>query len=114
MPDLDRVPERTRGCCEDLPGLLPAGEASAVADALRAVSDPTRVQMLHVLKRASEPVCVCDFTAALDVGQPTISHHIAKLRDAGCVEGFKRGIWSFYRLNRQMPPELARVVALIP
>ena len=53
---------------------------------MRALADPTRVQMLHMLKAAAEPICVCDFTAAFDLGQPTVSHHSAKLREAGLVE----------------------------
>ena len=114
LPLLESVPERTRGCCEDLPALLTAQRASEVADAVRALSDPTRVQMVHVLKHASEPICVCDFTAAFDLGQPTVSHHIAKLRQAGFVESYKQGIWTFYRLSRDMPEELKRIVALIP
>ena len=66
--------------------------------------------MLHILATASEPVCVCDFTAAFDLGQPTISHHLATLRDAGIVTSFKRGIWAFYQLNPTMPDAARAVV----
>jgi ArsR family transcriptional regulator len=67
---------------------------------LKAVADPTRLQILGVLKRAEEPVCICDFTAAFDLSQPTISHHMAKLKDAGLVEVTRSGIWAYYRLAR--------------
>ncbi len=70
--------------------------------------------MLHLLEAATEPICVCDFTAAFDLGQPTVSHHLSKLKEAGLVVSFKRGVWSFYTLRRDLP-ELARaVLALIP
>jgi ArsR family transcriptional regulator len=55
--------------------------------------------MIHMLRQATEPICVCDFTAAFDLGQPTVSHHLARLRDAGLVTMRKRGIWAFYQLR---------------
>lgn len=58
--------------------------------------------MMATLKRASEPVCICDFTASFELTQPTISHHMAKLKEAGLVEVSKVGIWAHYRLNRQL------------
>jgi ArsR family transcriptional regulator len=88
--------------------------AGRLASAFKAISDPTRVQMLHHLKAASEPICVCDFTAAFDLGQPTVSHHLAKLRDAGFVESFKQGVWAFYSLRRDMPDEARQALALVP
>jgi ArsR family transcriptional regulator len=48
-------------------------------------------------------VCICDFTASLDLSQPTISHHMAKLKDAGIVDAEKRGIWIYYRLRDKLP-----------
>jgi ArsR family transcriptional regulator len=62
-----------------------------------------------MLDRAREPICVCDFTAAFDLGQPTVSHHLGKLRDAGLVASHKQGIWAFYALAPDMP-SLARDV----
>jgi ArsR family transcriptional regulator len=66
------------------------------------------------LAAATEPVCVCDFTAAFDLGQPTISHHLAKLREAGFAACFKRGLWSFYQLNPKMSARARLAVRLIP
>jgi ArsR family transcriptional regulator, arsenate/arsenite/antimonite-responsive transcriptional repressor len=66
---------------------------------LKALADPTRLQMMGVLKHSSQPVCICDFTAAFELSQPTISHHMAKLREAGLVEVTKAGIWAYYRMN---------------
>jgi ArsR family transcriptional regulator len=71
------------------------------------------VQIIHILAAAPAPVCVCDFTAAFEVGQPTISHHLARLREAGIVTSFKRGIWAFYQLNDHMPAAARAAVQLI-
>src|SRR5580700_193436 len=96
------IPLRIKGCCHPVAQPLPAAQADALAAVYKALGDPTRIQILHILATASEPVCVCDFTAAFDLGQPTISHHLATLREAGIVTSFKRGIWAFYRLNPAM------------
>jgi ArsR family transcriptional regulator len=69
--------------------------------------------MIHMLAEATEPVCVCDLTAAFDLGQPTISHHLSKLRDAGLITSVRRGIWTFHQLNAEMSPAAREVVALL-
>lgn len=69
--------------------------------------------MLHMLKAASEPICVCDFTAAFDVGQPTVSHHLGKLKAVGLVGSFKRGVWAFYSLRDDMPPAAREAIEMI-
>jgi ArsR family transcriptional regulator len=66
--------------------------------------------MVAILRDAEAPVCVCDFTAAFELSQPTVSHHMAKLREAGLVESEKRGIWSFYSLRRDLPAATRRLV----
>lgn len=106
--------ERVRGCCEPVAALLPDERADGLSGIFKALADPARVQILHVLKWANEPVCVCDFTAALDVGQPTVSHHLAKLKEAGFVTSEKRGIWAFYQLDPVMPEVARAAIALIP
>src|SRR6478609_2146170 len=100
---LPMAPERVRGCCVPLAPVLPDSTVDELAGVYKALADPTRVQMLHLLKAATEPICVCDFTAAFDLGQPTVSHHLAKLKQAGLVDSFKRGVWAFYRLRADMP-----------
>jgi ArsR family transcriptional regulator, arsenate/arsenite/antimonite-responsive transcriptional repressor len=99
------VPERVKGVCAPPSIPLPLGKVDASVALLKALADPTRLQMIGVLKRSAQPVCVCDFTAAFDLSQPTISHHMAKLRDAGLVEATKDGIWSYYRLHRRLEPK---------
>jgi ArsR family transcriptional regulator, arsenate/arsenite/antimonite-responsive transcriptional repressor len=69
--------------------------------------------MIHILRSASEPVCVCDFTAAVELGQPTVSHHLKKLQDAGLVESRRQGVWSYWSLRRDLSPAaLAALSAL--
>jgi ArsR family transcriptional regulator len=109
LPIVDRV----KGCSQQVAPPLPDAVAEALAGVHKAFGDPTRVQMLHILANAAEPVCVCDFTAAFDLGQPTISHHLAKLKEAGIVTSFRRGIWAFYQLDPAMPPAARSAIALV-
>lgn len=84
-------------CCS--PGASPLGteERAELAARFKALADPSRVAILSMLS-AEEEVCVCVFTDALDLSQPTISHHLRILREAGLVEATRRGTWAFYRL----------------
>jgi len=106
-------PSRIKGCSVRLAPLLADAAAEELATVHRAMADPTRVQMLHLLKAASQPICVCDFTAVFDLGQPTVSHHLAKLRDAGFVISHRQGIWAFYRLREDMPAAARAALALV-
>jgi ArsR family transcriptional regulator len=67
---------------------------------LQAAADPTRLAILRQLSDCAE-VCACDFTACCDVSQPTVSHHLKVLRDAGWITGDRRGTWIFYSLRPQ-------------
>ena len=104
---------RVKGCCQEVADPLPEAVADGVATLGKAIGDPTRVQLLHMLKAAREPICVCDFTAAFDLGQPTISHHLAKLRDAGLITSYKRGIWAFYALRTDLSDDARQVLAIV-
>jgi ArsR family transcriptional regulator len=84
-------------CCGPATPALDPAEAELLAAQFKALADPTRVTILNRLAAADE-VCVCDFVGALDLAQPTISHHLKVLRDAGLVESSRRGTWAFYRL----------------
>jgi ArsR family transcriptional regulator len=84
-------------CCGPATPALEEGEANVLAAQFKALADPARVTILNRLAAADE-VCVCDFVAALDLAQPTVSHHLKVLRDAGLVESSRRGTWAFYRL----------------
>jgi ArsR family transcriptional regulator len=113
LPRRQQVVDRVKGCCNDVAPPLTDARADQLATIYKALGDPTRIQMLHILAAATAPVCVCDFTAAFDLGQPTISHHLAKLRDAGIVTSFKRGIWAFYRLDPDMPTAARAAIDLV-
>ncbi len=99
------VPERIKGVC--CPPAMPMALAKVdqSVEVLKALADPTRLQMIGILKSSADPVCVCDFTAAFDLSQPTISHHMAKLREAGLVDVSKVGIWAYYRLSGKLEPK---------
>jgi ArsR family transcriptional regulator len=84
--------------------LAPAKVDQSV-EVLKALADPTRLQMIGILKNSPEPVCICDFTGAFDLSQPTISHHMAKLREAGLVDVSRSGIWAYYRLASRLEPK---------
>jgi ArsR family transcriptional regulator, arsenate/arsenite/antimonite-responsive transcriptional repressor len=104
---------RVRGCCNEVAPLLPDRDAEDLARLHAALSDPTRVQMVHVIAAAASPVCVCDLVAAFDLSQPTISHHLARLRAAGIIQSRKHGIWTFHALNPEMTPAARDAVAAV-
>jgi ArsR family transcriptional regulator, arsenate/arsenite/antimonite-responsive transcriptional repressor len=84
-------------CCgPDVPAMKPAA-AQRLAARFKALGDPTRVAIVNRLAQAEE-TCVCDLTSAFDLAQPTISHHLRVLRDAGLVEATRRGTWAYYRV----------------
>jgi ArsR family transcriptional regulator len=111
---LAEAPERVKGCCVELAPLLPGRVVDDLAEIYKALADPTRVQMLHMLKAAPEPICVCDFTAAFDLGQPTVSHHLGRLKAAGLVQSSKQGLWAFYSLRDDLPEAAKQVICSIP
>jgi ArsR family transcriptional regulator len=93
---------RQRGVCCGLPD-VDEGWADRTSGLMRALADPTRLTMIASLVKADAPICICDFTAGLGLTQPTISHHMAKLKEAGLVESEKKGIWIYYRLRAALP-----------
>ena len=76
---------------------------------LQALADPTRLAIVRELAASSE-VCACDFTSCCDVAQPTVSHHLKVLREAGWVTSERRGTWIWYRLQ---PEAVARFGGII-
>jgi ArsR family transcriptional regulator len=84
-------------CCGPQVAPLDQQAREALAARFKALSDPTRVAIINSLSAADE-VCVCNLTATFDLSQPTISHHLKILREAGLVESSRRGTWAYYRL----------------
>ena len=109
-PSSGSAAARIKGCSQVLAAAAAPVVVDRVAAMLRAMGDPTRLQMLHMLAQAAEPICVCDFTATFQLGQPTVSHHLGKLRDAGLVTSKRQGIWAFYALAADLPVLVRAVV----
>jgi ArsR family transcriptional regulator, arsenate/arsenite/antimonite-responsive transcriptional repressor len=99
--DLELSPKQKRPagqpCCE--PVVYPAvarREAEEMARVAKALADPIRLQLVDVLRSHAGKVCVCELVPLFDVGQPTVSHHLRVLRDAGVVGSERRGLWAYY------------------
>jgi ArsR family transcriptional regulator len=101
---------RQRGVCCGLPD-VDAAWAEGTAELMKALADPTRLTMIASLWKAETPICICDFTAGLALSQPTISHHMAKLKDIGLVDSEKRGIWIDYRLRADLASTTRQILA---
>ena len=84
-------------CCGPATEPLAVHERDQLAARFKALADPTRVAIVNQLS-AAEEVCVCNLVDAFDLSQPTISHHLKVLREAGLVESSRRGTWAYYRL----------------
>ncbi len=110
---LDRRPGER--CCDA--AARPAttfASAERDAEAFDLLGHPVRLQLLDLLARNAGRVCVCDLEAAVPVKQPTVSHHLRLLREAGVVEAEKVGVWSYYHVNRTVFSRLrSRMLARI-
>lgn len=99
--ELDFAPKRKRRagerCCE--PVAYPQVEreqAHRLAAIAKALGDPVRLQLVDVLRRHAGKVCVCELVPLFDLSQPTVSHHLKILREAGIVGSERRGLWAYY------------------
>jgi ArsR family transcriptional regulator len=90
-----------------------AARVDTLTELFRALADPARLEILHLLARAETDVCVCDLTAALSLSQPTVSHHLARLRKAGLISGERRGVWSHWRLRPDLDDAARVALALV-
>ena len=100
-------------CCTPLGApSLSDDQAEATARLFKALADPHRVRIVNLLATSPDPVCVCEFTGPLQLSQPTVSHHLKKLVQAGLLDREQRGIWAYYSLNREAARRLAAVMDL--
>jgi ArsR family transcriptional regulator len=113
MPvDLQLAPKQKRSagerCCE--PVVYPDVQrdtALRMADVAKALGDPIRLQLVDVLRKHAGKVCVCELVPLFDVSQPTLSHHLSKLRAVGIVDSERRGLWAYYYVLPGALEELA-------
>lgn len=107
---LDQTPDED-GCC---PRLLTApldeNQAVELAKVFKSLGDPVRLRLLSMIaSREGGEICVCDLTPAFDLSQPTISHHLKLLRQAGLIDSERRGTWVYYWLVPEMTDKLAGI-----
>jgi ArsR family transcriptional regulator len=110
--DLELVPKTKRGpgepCCE--PVVYPdveRAQAVRMAEVAKALGDPIRVQLVDVLRKHAGKVCVCELVPLFEVAQPTLSHHLKRLRAAGIVDSERRGLWAYYYVKPDALKELS-------
>src|ERR671922_1222877 len=102
MPvDLELAPKQKppagQACCE--PVVYPDVEreqATRMAEVAKALGDPVRLQLVDVLRKHAGKVCVCELVPLFEISQPTLSHHLGKLRAAGIVDSERPGLWAYY------------------
>lgn len=111
--DLELAPKTKRPagepCCE--PVVYPdvdRDRAERMAAIAKALGDPVRLQLVDVLRKHAGKVCVCELVPLFDLSQPTVSHHLKVLRDAGLVGSERRGLWAYYYV---LPEALAGLSA---
>ena len=110
--ELDLTPKQKRPagqpCCE--PVVYPdvaRDRAERIAELAKALGDPIRLQLVDVLRKHAGKVCVCELTPLFDVSQPTVSHHLKVLREAGIVDSERRGLWAYYYVVPESLKELS-------
>lgn len=104
MLELTETTERTTSsecCTPDLVPRLDTGAAKALSDDLTILGHPIRLQILDMLAQREGQVCVCDLEGALPVKQPTVSHHLKLLREAGLIDCERKGFWAYYFIKRE-------------
>jgi ArsR family transcriptional regulator len=98
-------------CCRPLAGpSLSAEEAEATAQLFRVLGDPARVKIVNLLATSGKPVCVCELIEPLGLTQPTVSHHLKKLTEAGLLVREQRGVWAYYTLDEDALSQLGTLV----
>jgi ArsR family transcriptional regulator len=100
-------------CCPHLTGRQPLArdDAERLARTLKALADPARLQVLSFLRSRPNPeACACDFVEPLGLAQPTVSHHLKVLYEAGLLEREKRATWVYYRLPEDRLPSICQAL----
>ena len=103
------VASTASGCCAPTRAPMRAKQAADFRAVLRALADDTRLRIVSLLAGSPAPVCVCDIEARFELSQPTISHHLKILRQAGLVSADKQGTWVYYGLVAERVDDLQRL-----
>ena len=106
------TPVETVACSSPLTSTpLTAEQAGGIAPLLKAMADPVRLRLLSlVAAHEGGEACVCDLNNAFDLSQPTISHHLKVLHEAGLLDRCKRGTWVYYSVRRAALADLAELI----
>ena len=99
-------------CCSPVVGqVISRTEAETLAEALKAIADPTRLQLISLVSaHQDQEACVCDLTEPVGLSQPTVSHHLKVLVDAGILTREQRGKWAYYTLVPGTLEDLSRLI----
>jgi ArsR family transcriptional regulator len=87
---------------------ISAAKAERLATLAKALADPVRLQLVDVLRAHAGKVCVCELVPLFEISQPTLSHHLRRLREAGVVGVERRGLWAYYHVHPQAIKELSQ------
>ena len=106
---------QTLACCPPLTREpLTEHDAERIAPLLKALADPARLRLLSLIaSHEGGEACVCDVSVAFDLSQPTISHHLKVLHEAGLLEREKRGVWVFYRAQTEAMAALGGLLGVV-
>ena len=112
-PPRDRAANRAAECCTSVVGAtVDAERAETLARVFKALGDPTRVRLISLIAaHEGAEACVCDLTAPVGLSQPTVSHHLKQLVDAGLLVREQRGRWAFYRVVQRALDEAAAALS---
>jgi ArsR family transcriptional regulator len=111
LPLIDRAPTAVPCCAPLTDAPLTATQAAQLASRMKALADPARLRLLSILLASQDQqACTCDLTEPLGLGQPTVTHHLRKLHEAGLVTAERRGVWTYYRV---VPEALATLAAVL-
>ena len=113
MKTLELSPKQKRAkgevCCD--PVVYPEierAQAERMGQVAKALGDPIRMQLVDVLRKHAGKVCVCELVPLFDLAQPTVSHHLKVLRDAGIVESERQGLWAYYYVKPDAVKEFSQ------
>ncbi len=106
--------KKPAGCC-DLRAItpIPAAKLERLARLAKALADPKRIEILQLIANQDGAVCACDVVDHVDLSQPTVSHHLKKLKEAGLLRSRRKGLWVFYDVDPKGAAALAGVAALL-